>query len=247
MYKNRIFGRALMMFRGWLPMAITSRFGKEIPDLQGGIVRKGRWISYKDYYQSTGAIKGSINIVKSLLMKLAGMPLINKITRVDNSQLFNDLISDEFTEVDAANMRKNMQALIMYGSMMILTLLVKANMDDADDEEKALCYFWINQINRIQSDMSFFIDPTEFVKLNKNVVPVFQLVTNFEKAMESTINVVFGADDEYQQGPYKGQSKQFIAWGRVVPGLNQLPRFSSITEQLYDKNTITSMVTDEEE
>ena len=140
-----------------------------------------------------------------------------------------------------------MQALIMYGSMMILTLLVKANMDDADDEEKALCYFWINQINRIQSDMSFFIDPTEFVKLNKNVVPVFQLVTNFEKAMESTTNVVFGADDEYQQGPYKGQSKQFIAWGRVIPGMNQLPRFSSITEQLYDKNTITSMVTDEEE
>ena len=247
MYKNRILGRALMMFRGWLPMAITSRFGKEIPDLQGGIVRKGRWISYKDYYQSVGAVKGSVNIVKSLLMKLAGLPLINKITRVDNSQLFNDLISDEFTEVDAANMRRNMQALIMYGSMMILTLLVKANMDDADDEEKALCYFWINQINRIQSDMSFFIDPTEFVKLNKNVVPVFQLVTNFEKAMESTTNVVFGADDEYQQGPYKGQSKQFIAWGRVIPGMNQLPRFSSITEQLYDKNTITSMITDEEE
>ena len=108
-----------MMFRGWLRMAITSRFGKEIPDLQGGIVRKGRWISYKDYYQSVGAVKGSINIVKSLLMKLAGLPLINKITRVDNSQLFNDLISDEFTEVDAANMRRNMQALIMYGSMMI--------------------------------------------------------------------------------------------------------------------------------
>lgn len=247
MYKNRILGRALMMFRGWLPMAVTSRFGKEFKDHQGGIIRKGRWISYKDYYQSTGAIKGSINIVKSLLMKLVGLPLINKITRVDNSQLFNDLISDEFTEVDAANMRRNMQALIMYGSMMILTLLVKANMDDADDEEKALCYFWINQINRIQSDMSFFIDPSEFVKLNKNVVPVMQLVINFDKALSSSANVVFGADDEYQQGPYKGQSKQFIAWGRVIPGMNQLPRFSSITEQLYDKNTITSMVTDEEE
>ena len=247
MYKNRILGRALMMFRGWLPMAITSRFGKEIKDLQGGIVRKGRWISYKDYYQSVGAINGSINIVKSLLLKLAGMPLINKVTRVKSDQLFNDLISDEFTEVDAANMRRNMQALIMYGSMMILTLLIKANMDDADDEDKALCYFWINQINRIQSDMSFFIDPAEFVKLNKSVVPAFQLVTNFKRAMESSTNVLFGADDEYQQGPYKGQSKQFVAWGRVVPGLNQLPRFSSITEQLYDKNTLTSMATDSEE
>ena len=247
MYKNRILGRALMMFRGWLPMAITSRFGKEINDLQGGIVRKGRWISYKDYYQSMGAVKGSTTIVKSLLMKLAGMPLINKITRVNNQQLFDDLISEEFTEVDAANMRRNLQALLMYGSMMILTLLIKANMDDADDEDKALCYFWINQINRMQSDMSFFIDPTEFVKLNKSVVPAFQLVTNFERALESSTNVLFGADDEYQQGPYKGQSKQFIAWGRVVPGMNQLPRFSSITEQLYDKNTITSMVTDDEE
>ena len=247
MYKNRVFGRALMMFRGWLPMAVTSRFGKEFKDYQGGIIRKGRWISYKDYYQSTGAIKGSFTIVKSLLRKLAGLPLINKITRVDNSQLFNDLIGDKFTEVDAANMRRNMQALIMYGSMMILTLLIKANMDDSDDEEKALCYFWINQINRIQSDMSFFIDPTEFVKLNKNVVPVFQLVTNLEKAMESSVNVVFGADDEYQQGPYKGQSKQFIAWSRVVPGLNQLPRFSSITEQVYDKNTVTSMITEDDE
>ncbi len=247
MYKNRILGRALMMFRGWLPMAITSRFGKEINDLQGGIVRKGRWISYKDYYSSVGAVKGSANIVKSLLMKLAGLPLINKVTRVDNSQLFNDLITEEFTELDAANMRRNMQALMMYGSMIVLSLLIKAGMDDSDDEEKALCYFFINQINRMQSDMSFFIDPTEFVKLNKSVVPAFQLITNFEKAAESSINVLFGADDEYSQGPYKGQSKQFIAWGRVVPGINQLPRFSAATEQLFDKNTMTSMITKEEE
>ena len=34
--------------------------------------------------------------------------------------------------------------------------------------------------------------------------------------MESSVNVVFGADDEYQQGPYKGQSKQFIARGIVT-------------------------------
>ena len=32
-------------------MAVTSRFGKEIKDYQGGIIRKGRWISYKDYYK----------------------------------------------------------------------------------------------------------------------------------------------------------------------------------------------------
>lgn len=246
MYKNSIIGRALFMFRGWLPMAINARWGKEITDMTTGLTKKGRYRSYGTLYKTLGAGKGTIELTKGLLRKLAGLPGISKVTGVNSQEIFDSLINDEFTAHDAANLRRNMQELIIYAGLVALTLLLRAAVED-DDEDKETYYFWINQINRAQSDLSFYINPTEFTKLNSSVVPAFNAINAIGKATNYTVNMMFGGDDTYQSGPHKGESKSLISWTKTIPGATQLPRLSAARDRVFEQNTLTQSIMNEDD
>ena len=224
-----MWGRALVQFKTWALQGFAERFMDELPDIQLGITRKGRYRSYASYYKTmqengTGWIPATFNITKQLL---------RKATFGKYNTQFDEIHG--LSEVDAANMRKNMTEIMTLISITILTLLIKsAFVDDDDKNFKYIAYFWINQLNRLNTDMSFYTSPLAFEKLQQNTIPAFSLVTDTQKALVASWNLISGGQDILKQGPNKGQSKAARAINRVVPSpISAFQRLQSSGESIF--------------
>jgi len=227
--KRHMWGRALVQFKTWALQGFAERFMDELPDIQLGITRKGRYRSYASYYKTmqengTGWIPATFNITKQLLRKAAFGKYNTQFDEIQG-----------LSEVDAANMRKNMTEIMTLISITVLTLLIKAAFVDDDDKDlKYIAYFWINQLNRLNTDMSFYTSPLAFEKLQQNTIPAFSLVTDTQKALIASWNLISGGQDILKQGPNKGQSKAARAINRVIPSpISAFQRLQSSGESIF--------------
>lgn len=230
MAKRYLLGRALSQFRTWAYQGFAERFMGEMDDWQLGMKRKGRWISMASYYKTqkennVGFINSTFYLTKQLMRK-ATFGAYN--TQFDEVQ--------GLSEVDAANMRKNMTEIIMYVTMTIMALLLKATMSDDKTKAKYVAFFWINQLTRLNTDMAFYISPVQFEKLTKNAMPAFTAVIDTENALYKCWNYILDSDgDIIQQGVNKGNSKALTAVGKVIPNpITQVyGRLKSASTQIY--------------
>jgi hypothetical protein len=221
--------RSLMVFRKWMINSFYNRLGSEHDNLITGLNTKGRWISYGAYFKEYGALLGTRDIALNFLKKLSfGLIKTN----------FNERLN----EIDAANMRKNMTELMFLGVVTALALMLKATSDDDEGKGKFLCFFWINQLMRVQTDMLFYTDPQQFKTLLRDPIPLALLITNTEDALSKSINLITGGDDTYDSGSHKGQSKAGVASTRIFPLISIPNRFESIYSQIFSKSTLLQSV-----
>ena len=142
----------------------ASRFEGEKTDRALGIKRKGRYRSYATYFKETGPF-GVFDLTINLLRTLIG----------------KTKFGDNISEVDAANMRANLMEIWILIGVVGIGAILKAAMDDEDDDKKASIFManiLINQMTRMQTDIMFYTSPTEFENLTKNALPVFGLVND---------------------------------------------------------------------
>ena len=239
--KRKFIGRAASQFRTWAFQGFAERFRTEFDDHnltnkitgENYLTRKGRYRSYAAYYNTfdeLGFIKLPANIVVELLRKLVG-----KKTR------FEDISSDSeaFTEVDAANMRKNLTEIVIALMLTALTALMKVSLDDDDDKarsKKLALNLLINQIGRLATDITFYTSPMEFERLSRNALPIFSLVIDGAKVGKDITRLAFGGEDILQSGPDKGKSRTLRDFAKLVPGPVQYKKIQSAAYQVYKKN-----------
>jgi hypothetical protein len=232
MANKAVLGRSLLVFRKWMINAFYNRLGDEHYNLSKGLTDKGRWLSYGAYFKEYGALVGTRDIALNLLKKLT-------------FGLVKSNFNDKLNEVDSANMRKNMTELMFLGVVTALALMLKATSDDDESKSKFLCYFWINQLMRMQTDMLFYVDPQQFKTLLRDPIPFMVLINNTQTAIGKGIILVGGAEVPYQQGAHKGQSPSAVAFKRIAPGLSLVDRFQSMHSQIFSKSVILDAVGDD--
>jgi hypothetical protein len=224
-------GRAISQFRTWAFMGFYNRFGGEHNSHIAGYTKKGRYRSLATYYQNLGGFKATVDITKNLLRKV-----------MFQNTKFNEMINSEegFTETDAANMRKNMQEIVLYMIVTGLGLLLKSAVEDNDDERSKLRYasiFWINQMGRLKTDILFYTNPMEFEKLQRQVMPAFTFVMDASKLMDHGYKLLTGqTTDIYQSGIYAHKSKSKRYARNLIPGWNIINKLESAGKQIYQGN-----------
>jgi hypothetical protein len=229
--KRHLLGRALSQFRTWAFQGFAERFMGEMTDFQLGITRKGRYRSFSSFYKAqkeengAGFINSTFFITKQLM---------RKATFGKYNTQFNEV--QGLSEVDAANMRKNMTEIMTYVILTIFALMLKTMFDDTDKSKaKYIAFFWINQLTRLNTDMSFYVSPVQFEKLTRNAMPAFTAVIDTEKALRASWGYIFNNEDDIlQSGRNKGRSKAGVAIQKLIPNpMNAIDRVNAAGSQIF--------------
>ena len=187
MGKSTTLGKALFLFKTWLPEAFATRFENKRYDPFMDKDIKGRWRSLAHVFMENGFV----DTAKALFTgNTEGLHLI------DGS-------------LDAANMKKNM--IEMYSLIVLfvtITALTKAFGDDDDDESEHLAFYaFLNMAGRLQQDLTYFVNPAEAHKLVENAIPVLKLYKDFQQLGGAMVKTIEGKPT-YQSG-------LFADWSRV--------------------------------
>jgi hypothetical protein len=246
--KSTAAGRALSQYRTWMFEGFASRFEREGVDdllsygLDEPYIRKGRYRSYTAGQLTTAGIGigtmllpgigtligAGIGIVAGKIGGMQTQYSAIEDTLFSLKQLARKLMfmktdyGSKFSKVDAANMRKNMMELHIMLGLMGLGLLLKAAIDD-DDEDQMLTKILLNQTLRLRTDIAFYTNPLEAEKLTKTAIPMASLVQDCYELI-SDIKKNFDDDPEndyFRSGPFKGDAKWAIHAGEILPGSTQ--------------------------
>jgi hypothetical protein len=227
---SRVLGRMLGLFRRWAFQTFYTRLGEEKFNLQSGMVKKGRYRSYADFY-SAMSDQGHSPIFSSIY-------LFKQLARKSTFGYYNTTFDsiEGLSETDAANMRKNMTEIMAIMMLTIMALMLKAAFDDEKNSKgKYVAFFWINQLTRLNTDMSFYVSPLQFEKLTRNAMPAFTAVIDVEKALRHSWNYILDPQsDILQSGQDKGDSKALRAISKLAPGPHQaINRVEAASNQIF--------------
>lgn len=212
--KNDWYWRMLMVFRTWLPQAINARFGAEKTNIITGRTKKGRYRSYNSFIRDeNGQI--DLNAIKENVFWLFG---------ARNSTL---------SELDKINMRKNIAELGLIVALTLLILMLKAGIEDLDDEELNYVTYLINSLSKTQSELTFFMLPSSFEEISKNAIPPMSAISDTIDVLGASFKTITG-DPVYKTGHRKGQSKLVKETLDLFPIINQLDKNLSYAKDVFD-------------
>lgn len=241
--KEIFIGRALLQFRSWAIEGFASRFESSKYDSILEIRRKGRYrtgFGIISYAEGTG-----MSTPKQILfnLKQLGRKIILKKTQYNEAG---------FSPEDAANMRKNLNELLILISLFTLILILKAGIDDEDEERefnKIALNLLINTGTRLQTDITFYSSPKSFESLNKNILPLFQVVNDASKFVNSIQRQIqveedsfgdkylgLGGEPTLQSGSFKGTNELLKTTGELIPISNQFLKFYKSSDYIFGKN-----------
>jgi len=232
--KRKFLGRAFSQFRTWAFMGFANRFQAGFYDNQLGYERKGRYRSYSALAQQIG------KVMKQESGYRAAAFGAKELLRAATFGVYNPEsgMVEGLSEVDQANLRKNLMELYLYLALAILVRAFSAMADTDDDKEatwKYSTFFTINILARLQTDILFYTNPSEFERLQRNALAVFSLVVDSQKALDSTYNWMVGGDDILQRGPNKGESRMLRDWSKLIPMWNQKYRMEAAYSMIFDR------------
>ena len=192
--KKTVWGAMLFQYRSWMPEGIASRFEKETSDTILGRKRKGRYNTY-----------GSLGLKDSLSV------LLKQIAMQGDKAFEGEFYSDgrggkagPMSEIDKENMRRNMFGLASLAALYGLGLALKALSGDDDDEE--ITNYFLNQIFRLETDLTFYTSVESFEALLQNPIPAFGVIGDGANLMGSVRDYLMD-EDIIKNGPYAGESR----------------------------------------
>ena len=214
--KQDFYFRAAMMFRTWLPQAIHNRFGSERTDILTKDTTKGRYRSYASMFKDS---QGKFDLQGTL----------------DNLKWWIGLSKNSnLTELDKANMRRNLTELAMIAAVTLAIAALKAGLKDLDDEDKTYTNYIINTLSRTNSDLTFFLLPSSANTILQDPIPLMKTIQNTIDILPATWNYIID-EDEYQSGFRKGDSKLGKEIRDVIPFVTQVDKNITYMNQVFDK------------
>ena len=219
LFKKDLLYRMLFQFRGWMPEGISGRWGKEEYSKLLGVTTKGRYRSYSTLFKGSdvgdrhySGISNTLFTIKQLLRKMT-------------FGLLKTQFDERMSEVDAANMRANMQELSILLATIGLTLLATTAIEP-DDRKKYRINIALNLLSRMQTDIFMYMNPTAYQNMSKNIIPILGILDNIEKFLNRFSKYLGDPSDENYKKTLKALARNF-------PITSQGVRWSDYSEEAF--------------
>jgi len=204
--KSTSIGRMAFQYKSWVPEGVLTRFEDAHDEEQMGRVVKGRYVTYKDI-----KLKNAFSIMLNP-MYLLGLKKV-ELNGFGNIK----------SEVDLQNMRYNIAEarwIMVAITVNLLAALAYAVGDDDDDEVRGIKSM-INTMGRLQSDLTFYMNPLTIVDIAKNPFPVLQTFSDVHKAIVTIRKTAFSDSDYYSTSHLlKSIAKPLPLVGNIASVLN---------------------------
>jgi hypothetical protein len=213
--KKSILGRFAMQFRSWTAEGFATRF--ESLDFDRQLDRD---------------IKGTYRTMWDVTLEFGFMKTLKSFAQVAMRSK-NGL--EGLPDVDKANFRKALSEMTWVLGMVASGLLIEGLADDDDDDDAAKARnIVLNQIYRLQADLTFFDNPTSFNSIITNPIPAMRLFTDFSKAMSATWKLAT-QDEDLDKRSKMTAEKVTMKWLKNLPFGSQIPKAIYQTEKIMFK------------
>jgi len=247
---KKVITSAMKQFRTWMFEGVADRFQREQFSDALKIQLKGRYrsgvmgfvrASAKSKTNEQGErIDEKGNIIKDYERGIDLKEILDNqvfsIKQLLRKLVFMDTQYDErFSEVDAANLRKNLSELVILGQVSGLILLLSMLGGD-DDDDKLKFYvknYTLNALFRGQADITLYLSPDSLEQVSQRPIPVMSLITDMHKLINASISLALG-NDEITRGLYTGESKFKRALFRNLPLVSKVQSNKSAAIQVYN-------------
>jgi len=209
--KKSTLGRMASQFRTWMFESVNNRWQKGEYDQLLGRYKKGRYRNYK-------------------LSHLMLYPLVKDFYSAFTTDM--NMLEGE-AKADVANMRKNFAEIMILSAVVSLALMAKGLADDEEEDEQFVINYLLNNLSRVQADITFYVNPMEAENLINHIIPAASVFHDATSALGASIDLLMG-EDEIERGVFAGDSKSARAWGKMVPGITQYYKTYSMLSQIYD-------------
>ena len=201
--KRYMLGRFALQFRSWLAESLKRRMGAQSYNEALGRHTKG-------FYKSIA--ENPLTFLKLGLMQKEGL--------------------SNLSAVDQANLKKGMVEVITILGLMSATLLLR-HLSSDDEDKSAGVNILLNQLYRLESDMTFYISPGSFNRILSSPIPAISTYLDAEKAIDSSIAYILQGEEEDARSSIDAE-KVFTKWAKVFPIVNQPMKFKSQAEKVFN-------------
>jgi hypothetical protein len=250
----------LMHFRTWMPGVLEERFGKFKYDEDVQALKAGRFVALASEFGFTNEQgqqykKFRYYVQEVVLPKLGGIILdlgtfgiaprlgLKRVNerkakfafqrwKAENPETAENVTFEEFLEIKQAQIKAAMVEM----RMILLFLGVIAFLGaEGDDGEPRYYSTWAGRqlykvLNRGHSELSFAWNPTEFIRLVSNPLPLSSLLADVYKTLSNTIEVALEDLNLREINP-QDKTPRFYYSSQWIIGMNQLRRIVELYEQ----------------
>ena len=233
---SNVWLKGVKQFKTWLFEAAAQRLEKGGYDEALGMRRKGRWRS--GALVLTYAIpEGGNDRVLDHLFKNS----LYVTGQLGRRLLFLNTkgIDAKFSEVDAANIRKNIAETIILTRLMlvgyVMTMMLKGAGDDKDKElselSRNLIRYYINTANRLVDDLLMFVSPVAAKGMVGGIVPAFTLINDVVNFNKGIYHLMTGEVTE--TGVYAGEKAYIREITSAMPFTSKIHSTRASAKQLF--------------
>jgi hypothetical protein len=227
-------GRALMVFRSWMPDAIDVVWGKERTDVLGGKFI-GKATSLRRVFSSkTRGNRWRIAQQAILPSRTTDrdfvLGLIARFPAITNTNGVVTTPAIVLDVEDIKNLRRIVNQILITSFLLFLGSLAVKNKDD-DDTEEYLRTTQANGVQRLLRDMNWLFDFEETQKIvNINLFPGLHSMVSFIDYYKTLTTYHKKGTFFYEAGdknpilkkpsPYAGYNRRWIELGKLIPGVS---------------------------
>ena len=224
--------KAMKQFKTWMFESVAQRFEKQRYEEALGMDRKGRYrtgvgvftwakpIGYADRDVNAKLICNNTLFVLGQTMKRLMFMKVNAESR--------------FSEVDAANIRKNIAETVITIKLLTLAIvlggLAKGASDDDDEIAQSVLRYQINVANRLVDDMQMFYNPNSLMNITSNVIPAMSVLIDAQNFIKSIYFMMTGKVTK--TGVYAGEAEWYRYLMKSLPFTSKLHSTRAMTNQV---------------
>jgi len=207
--KGKDWGTILMQYKTWVPEGWAQRFEKEMGDDMLGRNRKGRYRTMIE-----------VGLWKSLGVYLKAFFNNDKVS------------SDNYTSIDYANMMKNLvefrYMIVLLIAQYSMRLLVKGLSGKDDELYIRILRTTLNQLSRLNNDLSFYFNPRNALNTAKEPFPAVQYTIRW-------LDWLVKSRKMWMPG-YRSESYNMGKWmwegSKGIPGINEVKKWMNEMERI---------------
>lgn len=234
-FTENIWKQMLAQFRNWIFESAASRYQARKPDKRLGYEVKGR------YRTGLGIVGLSGDVTESKLHQT----LFNMKQLLRKVMFRRTNFEELYDEVDAANMRANLNELLLATSMFGIAIMLKGAGGDDEDEQAAATYL-TNMLNRLQNDIMMYTNPFSAYEILKSPVAGFTLIEDVYNFSESTV-MFMGGEDEIERGPFTGHSRFVRETLNLMPLTTEVKKQIDLASMSRGSGGISSMLANDDD
>lgn len=201
-------GRMGYMFRKFIVVGVKRRWGKKRINNISNDYTEG-------YYRTTVSFLGS---------------LVKDLRKLQLSIMSEDWSS--LTIREKANIRKALSEIgFLLSAMLLLAVFVKPE-DDDDEKDSWLSSFLSYQAYRFKTELAFFFNPMEAMKILRSPAASMSMIENSIKFIGQILPPDFEGFERYERGSWKGDFKINKTMIDFIPAYKQIYRLKNVSDQI---------------